>query len=59
MTIANTNICVKKGTVTMKVNGVVSHISWEWGCAYMYKGTLLDTTLFKVMMTMTLSEFRS
>jgi hypothetical protein len=38
---------------------VTSHIAWEWECAYMYKHTLLDTTLFKVVMTMNLSKLRS
>jgi hypothetical protein len=32
---------------------------WEWGCAYMYKRTLLDTTRFKVVMAMNLSELRN
>jgi hypothetical protein len=38
---------------------VTSHIAWEWGCAYMYKCTLYDTTRFKAVMTMNLSELRS
>jgi hypothetical protein len=38
---------------------VTSHIAWECRCAYMYKRTLLDTTRFKVMMAMNLSELRS
>jgi hypothetical protein len=38
---------------------VTSHIAWEWGCAYMYKCTIYDTTRFKAVMTMNLSELRS
>jgi hypothetical protein len=38
---------------------VTSHISWEWGCAYMYKCTIYDTTRFKAVMVMNLSELRS
>jgi hypothetical protein len=38
---------------------VTSHIAWEWGCAYMYKRSLLDTKRFKVVMAMNLSELRS
>jgi len=38
---------------------VTSHIAWEWGCAYMYKCTLYDTTRFKAVMVMNLSELRS
>jgi hypothetical protein len=38
---------------------VTSHISWECGCAYMYKCTIYDTTRFKAVMTMNLSELRS
>jgi hypothetical protein len=38
---------------------VTSHIAWELGCAYMYKHTFLDTTRFKGVMTMNLSELRS
>jgi hypothetical protein len=38
---------------------VTSHIAWECGCAYMYKYTIYDTTHFKAMMAMNLSEFRS
>jgi len=33
---------------------VMSHIAWEWGCAYMYKHTFLDITRFKVVMIMNL-----
>jgi hypothetical protein len=40
-------------------SGVTSHIVWEWGCAYMYKCTLYDTTRFKAVMAMNLSELRS
>jgi len=35
---------------------VTSHIAWEWGCAYMYKRIILDTTRFKVVMVMNLSN---
>jgi len=38
---------------------VTSHIAWEWGCAYMYKCTIYDTTRFKAVMAMNLSELRS
>jgi hypothetical protein len=38
---------------------VTSHIAWEWGCAYMYIRTLLDTMRFKVVMAINLSELRS
>jgi hypothetical protein len=38
---------------------VTSHIAWEWGCAYMYKCTLYDTTRVKAVMVMILSELRS
>jgi len=38
---------------------VTSYIAWEWRCAYMYKCTLYDTTRFKVVMVMNLSELRS
>jgi hypothetical protein len=38
---------------------VTSHIVWEWRCAYMYKCTLYDTTRFKAVMAMNLSELRS
>jgi hypothetical protein len=38
---------------------VTSHIAWEWRCAYMYKCTLYDTTRFKAVMAMNLSELRS
>jgi len=41
--------------------GVTSHIArvWEWGCTYMYIHTLLDTTCFKALMALNLSELRS
>jgi hypothetical protein len=35
------------------------HIAWEWGCAYMYKCTIYDTTRFKAVMIMNLLELRS
>jgi hypothetical protein len=38
---------------------VTSHIAWEGGCAYMYKCTIYDTTRFKAVMAMNLSELRS
>jgi hypothetical protein len=38
---------------------VTSHIACEWRCAYMYKCTLYDTTRFKAVMVMNLSELRS
>jgi len=38
---------------------VTSHIAWEWGCAYIYKCTIYDTTRFKSVMAMNLSELRS
>jgi hypothetical protein len=38
---------------------VTSHIAWKLRCAYMYKRNLLDTTRFKDMMTMNLSELHS
>jgi hypothetical protein len=38
---------------------VTSHIAWEWRCAYMDKRTLHDTTRFKAVMAMNLSELRS
>jgi hypothetical protein len=38
---------------------MTSHIALEWGCAYMYKCTLYDTTHFKVVMVMNLSEHPS
>jgi hypothetical protein len=38
---------------------VISHIAWEWRCAYMYKSTLYDTTCFKAVMAMNPSELRS
>jgi hypothetical protein len=38
---------------------VTSHIAWECECAYMYKRTLLDTTYFKAVMAVNLSELRS
>jgi hypothetical protein len=38
---------------------VTSHIAWEWGCAYMYKCTIYDTTRFKAVMVMNLSELHS
>jgi hypothetical protein len=38
---------------------VTSHIAWEWGCAYMYKFIIYNTTHFKAMMVMNLSELRS
>jgi len=38
---------------------VTSYIAWEWGCAYIYKHTILDTTRFKAVMTMNLLELRS
>jgi hypothetical protein len=38
---------------------VTSHIAWEWRCAYMYKCILYDTTRFKAVMVMNLSELRS
>jgi hypothetical protein len=41
------------------IRDVTSHIAWEWGCAYMYKCTLYDTTRFKAVMAMNLSELRS
>jgi hypothetical protein len=38
---------------------VTFHMAWEWIYAYMYKCTLLDTTLFKAVMAMNLSELCS
>jgi hypothetical protein len=38
---------------------VTSHIAWEWGCAYMYKRTILDTMRFKAVVTMNQSKLRS
>jgi hypothetical protein len=38
---------------------VMSHITWECGCAYMYQRIFHDTTCFKDVMTMNLSELRS
>jgi hypothetical protein len=38
---------------------VTSHIAWEWGCAYMYKHTFLDTICFKAVMAINLSELCS
>jgi hypothetical protein len=38
---------------------VTSHITWEWGCAYMYKCIILDTMCFKDVMVMNLLELRS
>jgi hypothetical protein len=38
---------------------VKSHIAWEYGCAYLYKRTILDTTRFKAVMAMNLLELRS
>jgi hypothetical protein len=40
---------------------MTSHIArvWEWICVYMYIRILLDTTCFKVVMVMNLSELRS
>jgi hypothetical protein len=40
---------------------VTSHIAWvwEWECAYMYIRIILDTTHFKAVMAMNLSELRS
>jgi hypothetical protein len=38
---------------------VTSHIAWERGCAYMYIRTLSNTTRFKAVMVMNLSELRS
>jgi hypothetical protein len=42
--------------------GVIAtfHIAWvwEWGCAYMYKRTILDTC-FEAVMAMNLSELHS
>jgi hypothetical protein len=40
---------------------VTSHIAWVWECvcAYMYICTLLDTTDFKVVMAINLSELHS
>jgi hypothetical protein len=38
---------------------VTSHITCEGECAYMYKRTILDTTSFKVVMVMNLSELYS
>jgi hypothetical protein len=38
---------------------VMSHIAWKWGCICVYKHTILDTTLFKAVMAMNLSELRS
>jgi hypothetical protein len=38
---------------------MTSHIAWEWGCAYMYKCTIYDSTRFKAVMVMNLSELRS
>jgi hypothetical protein len=38
---------------------MMSHIAWEWGCAYMYKHNIIDITHFKVVMTMNLSKLRS
>jgi hypothetical protein len=35
---------------------VTSHIACEWRCVYMYKCTLYDTTRFKAVMAMNLSE---
>jgi hypothetical protein len=43
----------KKGVI------VTSHIAWEWGCAYMYKRTLYDTTRFKAVIIVNLSELCS
>jgi hypothetical protein len=36
---------------------VTSHITWEWG--YMYIRIFIDTTHFKTVMAMNLSELRS
>jgi hypothetical protein len=47
----------KKGSE--QSNSVTSHIAWEWGCAYMYKCTIYDTTRFKAVMAMNLSELCS
>lgn len=38
---------------------VTSHITWEWGCAYMYKHIIFDTMRFKVVMSMNLLELHS
>jgi hypothetical protein len=38
---------------------VTSYIAWEWGCAYMYKHTLLDTTHFEAVMAMNISKLHS
>jgi len=38
---------------------VMSHIALEWGCAYMYKYIIYDTTRFKAVMKMNISELRS
>jgi hypothetical protein len=35
------------------------HIAWECECVYMYKHIILDTTRFKAVMAMNLSELHS
>jgi hypothetical protein len=55
MRVANEDAVSQKGVI------VTFHIVWvwEWVYAYMYIHIILDTTCFKAVMVMNLSELRS
>jgi len=52
-------ITLSQKILVLDLGFVMSHINWECERAYMHKRTILDTTRFKAVMTMNLSELRS